>query len=125
MSPRILVIDDEPDMRELVSLALEMTTSWEVATAGSADEALGALRADRFDGIVCDMMMPHMDGMQLLAAVREIPNAAEIPAVLLSGQSTPPAESALRALRVVGTIRKPFDPRTLGTELAASFGWNP
>jgi CheY-like chemotaxis protein len=121
--PALLIIDDEPDMRDLVSMALEMTTAWTVRTAGKPDEALDSIRQSPPDGIVLDVLMPAMDGPTLLAKIREIPEASSIPAVFLSGHAQPAPPDRLAALGVTGVIQKPFDPLTLGGELARLLGW--
>lgn len=123
--PTLLIIDDEPDMRELISMALEMTTTWSVRTAGRPDEAIDSIRQSAPDGIVLDVLMPVMDGPSLLEKIRELPGAASIPAAFLSGHAQPASAERLAVLGVKGVIRKPFDPHSLGRELARLFGWQP
>jgi CheY-like chemotaxis protein len=121
--PTLLIIDDEPDMRDLISMALEMTTPWTVRTVGRPDDALDSIRKSPPDGLVLDVLMPAMDGPTLLEKIRELPEAISIPAVFLSGHAQPAPPDRLAALGVKGVIQKPFDPHLLGGELARLFGW--
>jgi CheY-like chemotaxis protein len=66
---RVLVVDDNPDVRELISAVLERAQA-EVATAASADEALEAVKSKRPDVLLCDLHMPGIDGFELIHRVR-------------------------------------------------------
>ncbi len=61
-SRRILVIDDEDDIREVAQVRLEMVGGWEVMTARSGREGIDRARSDKPDAILLDVMMPEMDG---------------------------------------------------------------
>jgi CheY-like chemotaxis protein len=82
---QVLLVDDEADAREVAQVALASLGA-EVRLAASADEALQALRSDRFDVLVSDIGMPGMDGLAFIRAVRRLPRGAlhELPAVALS-----------------------------------------
>ena len=107
--PRLLYVDDDPDLRALVPLALD---GWfEVRTAGSAPEALDAVAAAPVDAVLSDMQMPGMDGGALLAALRA--RGLDLPVVVLTGRRDACPEGA------AGVLAKPFDPCTLGLQLSA------
>jgi signal transduction histidine kinase/ActR/RegA family two-component response regulator len=82
---RLLVVDDEPDARDLVEHLLRDSGA-EVAVAASGDEALERFRAAPPDLVVCDIGMPGMDGLQLIRAIRELPAArgGQVPAIALT-----------------------------------------
>jgi CheY-like chemotaxis protein len=93
-APRVLVIDDDADLREAIAGALELR-GYEVRLAANGAEALRLLRDDLRlpDAILLDLMMPVMDGAQFRAAQRSDPKLAPIPVALLTGH----AEASARA----------------------------
>jgi CheY-like chemotaxis protein len=105
---RVMVLDDEVMITSLVSSVL--APGCEVSAFSRADEALARIRAgDRFDVILCDLMMPHMTGMEFHDAIRVIaPDQAERTVFLTGGTFTPRASAFLE--RVHNTrIEKPFE----------------
>jgi CheY-like chemotaxis protein len=123
--PTILLVDDEPDMRELIGMAIEMQTTWTTHTAASPREALAFVERQIPDAVIVDLMMPEMRGDELLRAMRALPGARDVRAVILSGKTTPLSAEVLTELGVVGVITKPFDPMTLATEIGRMLGWTP
>jgi DNA-binding NtrC family response regulator len=95
MKPRILIIDDDPGTLQSLSraLALEGLTA---LTASSASRALERLAEEPVDAVLSDVVMPEMDGLELLARIRE--RAPDLPVVLMSGQ--PSLETAIKATRL-------------------------
>ena len=124
MSRKILLVDDEDDIREVAQMSLEMTAGWEVVAAGSGPEALRLAAAERPDAILLDVMMPGMDGP---ATARELKGRAEtagIPIVLLTAKVQAADRRRFDDLGVAGILSKPFDPMTLADEVAGVLGWN-
>jgi CheY-like chemotaxis protein len=119
-SRRVLLIDDEDDIREVAQLSLEMVAHWDVVTASSGAEGLRRAAADRPDAIVLDVMMPGMDGPTTFSHLRADPQTRHIPVVLLTA-TTPCARRDLEQLRV---IHKPFDPMRLPDQIAEALGWS-
>ena len=111
---RLLVVDDEPDARELVKKVLEDCRA-EVKVAASTDEALGYLRRERFDVLVSDIGMPEKDGHELIRELRgfAVEQNGEIPAMALTAYARP--EDRVRALRAGFQMHtaKPIDPAEL------------
>lgn len=101
----ILIVDDEPDVLFLLRLTLE-TAGYSVVEANHGGEALQSIRSERPNLLVTDLMMPVMDGRELIRQVRESPDTHDLPIMLLSAN---PDHSA-GADRV---MRKPFNPRDL------------
>jgi CheY-like chemotaxis protein len=121
---KILYVDDEPDIREVATLSLEMDPDMEVRTAGSAEEALAVLDAGDWtpDLLLLDVMMPGTDGPTLLAAIRERPAFAAAPAVFITARAQRQESERLIGLGAVAVIAKPFDPMTLASEVKAAAG---
>jgi len=101
----ILIVDDEPDVLFLLRLTLE-TAGYEVEEAAHGGEALAAIRQHRPTAVVTDLMMPVMDGRELIRHVREEPETADLPVMLLS--ANPDHSSGADFV-----MRKPFNPRDL------------
>lgn len=112
---RILCVDDEPDIRAVLELALRMDPLIEVRSAGSAKEALALLNQREWmpDLALLDMMMPEMNGCQLAAAMRASDHMANITIIFVSANDQPSDLAQYRAVGAMGFIRKPFDPLTM------------
>ncbi|MEX0271783.1 response regulator [Leptolyngbyaceae cyanobacterium UHCC 1019] len=107
---RILVVDDDAVIREVVAACLQHLGSWDVLTAASGKDALRQADTEKIDAIVLDVMMPEMDGFAVLQCLRSNPTTQLIPVVLLTAHSYLPNPDRLPKLGVVLTIFKPFDP---------------
>jgi excisionase family DNA binding protein len=102
---RVLVVDDEASIRDLLSKTLALA-EYDVDTAADASTALGRVRAAEYDLLIADLRMPGMDGLTLIRQVKRI--RAELPVIIITGFST--ESSAIEAvnLGVAGYLRKPF-----------------
>ena len=124
MSRKILLVDDEDDIREVAQMSLEMTAGWEVVAAGSGPEALRLAAAERPDAILLDVMMPGMDGPATARELKGRAETADIPIVLLTAKVQAADRRRFDDLGVAGILSKPFDPMTLADEVAGVLGWN-
>ncbi|HEY2860705.1 MAG TPA: response regulator [Terracidiphilus sp.] len=124
MAHRILIIDDEDDIREVAALSLETVAGWDVAVASSG--AQGLLRAAEYnpDAILLDVMMPGMDGPSTFRELRKNPLTSKIPVVLLTAKVQSTDQRRFADLGVDGVLFKPFDPLTLSTQIAGALGWH-
>ena len=122
-SVKVLLVDDDEDIREVTQLSLEVTMGWEVVSVYSGFQALKQLESAGFDVILLDVMMPDMNGPTTYGKIREIPSAANIPVLLLTAKTQTSDIASYEAVGVDGTIQKPFDPMTLGKEMAEILGW--
>jgi CheY-like chemotaxis protein len=124
MSHRILIIDDEDDIREVAALSLEAVAGWEVAMASSG--AQGVARAAEYhpDAILLDVMMPGMDGPSTFRELRKNPMTAKIPVVLLTAKVQSNDQRRFADLGVEAVLLKPFYPHTLSTQIAGVLGWS-
>lgn len=124
MSRKILLVDDEDDIREVAQMSLEMTAGWEVLAAGSGPEALRLAAQERPDAILLDVMMPGMDGPATARELKAAPETSGIPIVLLTAKVQAADRRRFDDLGVAGILSKPFDPMTLADEVAGVLGWN-
>lgn len=122
-SKSILVIDDDPDIREITQLTLETFGGWEVTTAGSGQEGVAMAAAQHPDAILLDVMMPGMDGHMTLDQLRTQVETESIPVVLLTAKVLPADQREFAAWGVAGLVAKPFDPVSLSSQVAECLGW--
>jgi len=110
---RILHVDDDPDIQEIARLALETVGGFTVQTCISGAEALQ--RAPEFapDLVLLDVLMPDMNGIEILAKLREIPQLREVPVVFMTAKAETLDLSVYLRLGALDVIMKPFDHRTL------------
>jgi CheY-like chemotaxis protein len=120
---RILLVDDEDDIREVAQLSLEMVGGYEVLTAGSGAEAIRRAEAERPDAVLLDVMMPGMDGPTTFQALRANPATAAIPVILLTAKVQSADRKRFEDLGVAGVLSKPFDPMLLAGQVATALGW--
>lgn len=123
MPRRVLIVDDDADIREVARLSLELTAGWEVLAAGSGPEGVAMAVAEQPDAVLLDVMMPDMDGPETLALLRRTPGAAHLPVVLLTARAQEEDRRLLEALDVTGLLLKPFDPMSLAGQVADLLGW--
>ncbi len=116
---RVLLIDDEEDIRKIARLSLERVGGMRVLEAAGGPDGIAAARAERPDAILLDMMMPGMDGPSTLAALRADPQTASIPVVFLTAKAMASEIARLTALGATGVLTKPFDPLALPAQLVA------
>ncbi len=111
MSPRVLIIDDDPVIVRLLEVNFRLE-GFEVGTAKGAD-AVDAAIAVPPDAILLDVMMPGVDGYEVCRRLREVEALAGIPVMFLSARAADDDRSRGYALGVVDYITKPFDPGEL------------
>jgi CheY-like chemotaxis protein len=121
---RILVIDDEDDIREVAQLSLEMVGHWDVVTARSGAEGLEKARTEHPDAILLDVMMPDMDGPTTFQQLQADPAIAGIPVIFLTAKVQAADKRRFEAYGTAGVLPKPFDPMTLPTQVAQTLGWS-
>jgi CheY-like chemotaxis protein len=115
---RVLVIDDEPDVRWLLRLSLERV-GHEVLLAEDGLRGVAMAQKQRPDAIVLDLMMPVMDGYGVLRALEKDERTARVPVVVLTAKAIPEEEDRATAAGAVRFLTKPFDPNDLARELEA------
>lgn len=114
---RILYVEDEPDIRAVANIALEMVGGFQLLTCSSGQEALEKAEAFAPDFILLDVMMPGMDGPTTLQKLREIPAISAVPACFMTAKVQPSEIAYFKSLGALDVIPKPFDPMTLATQV--------
>ena len=121
---QILFVDDEPHMRKVVKACLEALGGWDVSLAVSGQEGLVKAVAQKPDAILLDVMMPEMDGLELLRELKANPVTQSIPVVFLTARQSLTEPKRFQALGAQGAIAKPFNSLNLVPEIASYLGWN-
>jgi two-component system OmpR family response regulator len=116
---RVLYVDDEPDIRQVVQLALGLLSNVTTHTADGGEQAIEMSRESRPDLVLLDVMMPGMDGPSTLMRLREDPQLKEIPVIFMTAKAMPREVARFRAMGAAGVIAKPFDPMQLGKQVMA------
>lgn len=120
---RILIIDDEDDIRAVVQVSLEEFGGWQTIAAASGIEGVAIARSEIPDAILLDVSMPDFDGYQVCEALKQEGQTQAIPVILLTAKVLPSDRARFAALRIAGVITKPFDPMTIWTEVGGILGW--
>lgn len=114
---KILYVEDEPDIREVARIALQMVGGFEVMICASGEECLEAAPAFEPDMIILDVMMPGMDGPDTLQKLRSMPELADTPVIFMTAKVQSHELEAYHRVGVRAVIAKPFDPMTLSDRL--------
>jgi CheY-like chemotaxis protein len=114
---RILHVDDDPDIREVVEISLGLDPELATRSCSSGEEALLAAVDWQPDIILCDVMMPVMDGPATLMRLRENGLTASIPVIFMTARAQTRELDRFRSLGALGVIPKPFDPMTLAASV--------
>lgn len=120
---RILVVDDEDAIREVVEASLELLGGFEVLTASCGREGVRKAVAERPDAVLLDVMMPDMDGIAVYRKLQEDERARDVPVILLTAKAQSSDRDYYAEIGVAGVILKPFDPMSLATEVSEILGW--
>jgi excisionase family DNA binding protein len=108
VGPAVLLVDDDERMRELVRLELERE-GYDVQEAASANEGLTSIESRRPELILLDVMMPHVDGWEMLRRIQERHGAGAIPVLMFSGQVDDAARRQAASSGASGFVGKGFD----------------
>jgi CheY-like chemotaxis protein len=123
MPPLILIVDDEPSLRELVQACLEDLAGWKTLTAASGQDCLKVLQTQSVDAILLDVSMPEMDGITVYEQLQKNPQTQAIPVILLTAKVLPSDRAKFAQMGVAGVIAKPIEPSCLVAEIAEILGW--
>lgn len=120
---RILLIDDEIRLRNVIQACLENLGGWAILTAASGSEALHKAETEKPDAILLDMMMPDMDGFTFLQQLQSNLDTQSIPVILLTAKVQASNHDQYAQLDVAGVIAKPFEPLKLAEQVAEILDW--
>jgi CheY-like chemotaxis protein len=113
MTMKVLIIDDEEDNRQIANLALTMIGGWTVIEADGGEAGLRLAEAEKPDLILLDFVMPTMNGLDTLKALRGNPSTVKIPVIFVSTRSLQEREKELMDAGAQGILQKPFNPTQL------------
>ena len=119
---KVLIIDDEEDIRQIARFALSKVANWDVIEASNAEEGLLMAVSDSPDAILLDVLMPGMDGPTALGELKKNEATSSIPVVFLTARGLPDEVGRLKKIGAAGVITKPFDPMTLAEEMSIALG---
>ena len=112
MALSVLVVDDDPVILRLLQVNFDLE-GIDVSTAVDGEEGLKMAQSDRPDLVISDIMMPKVNGLELLAALRSSPDTASLPVILLSAKAQVADVQRGLELGADDYITKPFDPLEL------------
>lgn len=121
---RLLIVDDEERIREVVQTCLEILSGWQVTMADSGADGLIKAEIEPLDGILLDVSMPEMDGIETYQRLQANPLTRSIPVILLTAKVQADDQRQFADLRVAGVITKPFDPVKLAEQISEILGWS-
>ena len=122
-SKRILIVDNEPSIREVAQISLETVAGWDVTIAGSGLEGIATAEREQPDAILLDVMMPDMDGLATFSRLQANPATRKIPVILLTAKVQSTDRQSYTELGIRSTIAKPFSPLELAQQIATTLGW--
>ena len=118
---RILVVEDSPDIALVVKTTLEMH-GFEVSVATDGLRGFEMAQTGRFDLVILDLLLPEIDGMEVLRRLKGNPATAPQPIALFSAQLPDEERKAALEAGAVAILEKPFDPRQLVRHVGALVG---
>jgi two-component system OmpR family response regulator len=118
---KILLVEDDDDIRTILKVALEKIGGFTVRACASGAEGLAAVTEFAPQLAILDVMMPGMDGPTVLSQLRGRPDTATLPVIFLTARAVPADIARLRALGALDVLTKPFDPMTLHEKVKAAW----
>ena len=116
---KVMLVEDDGDIRTVAAMSLEMVGGLEVLACESGEAALAAFAGFAPQLVLLDVMMPGMNGPEVLTKLRTLPAGAQVPVAFMTAKVQPDERRALTALGVIEVIAKPFDPMTLPDQVKA------
>jgi len=112
MAKTIMIVDDAPSVRQVVSMALR-GAGYDVVEASNGQDAAGKLDGRKLHLVICDLNMPIMDGIGFLEAIRTLPNYRFTPVIMLTTETADDKKSRARQAGAKAWLTKPFQPSTM------------
>ncbi len=114
MTKRILFVDDEADIRDIVQAALEDLGGWQTLGAASGAEALRLAKQGAIDAILLDISMPDIDGFELFEQLRAISATQDVPVIVLTSKVLARDRARFATLNIAGLITKSLSEKSVG-----------
>ncbi|MEA5477916.1 response regulator [Pseudanabaena galeata UHCC 0370] len=119
----ILLIDDEPNLAQVIAVCLESFKGWKVQIANSGKAGLSIVESLKPDAILLDVMMPEMDGITVFQHLQQNPKIQNIPVILLTAKVQASDRARFAQLDIAGAISKPFEPLQIADQIAQLLNW--
>lgn len=119
MAKRILVVDDDINIQEMLSEGLRRY-GYSMHVSSSAIDALSLIEKSKFDLLIIDVMMPDIDGITLCKTIRNMDKSADIPIIILTALSDAETMNDALLFGAIDYIVKPFDIRSLKEKIEAA-----
>jgi CheY-like chemotaxis protein len=120
---RILIIDDEERIGEIVCACVIDLGGWQATVATSGQEGLIKAQRENLDAILLDISMPDLDGYKVYQQLQDNPSTQDIPIILLTAKVLASDRRQFSHMKIAGVINKPFNPVTLSDEIVTMLGW--
>lgn len=120
---KIMVVEDQEEIREIIGLSLEQVNGWQVVFADPGSGSIRRAETEQPDAILLDARMPIMDGPATFEALSGNPRTQRIPVVLLTASVQKTELDKFAKLGFAGVLTKPFDPIGLPKQVADVLGW--
>lgn len=120
---RILIVDDEEDICQVVQASLEEFGGWQTVLAHAGEDGLSMAQNESPDAILLDISMPGMDGFQVLETLQNNSVTQDIPVILLTSKVLARDLKQFAELNIAGVITKPFNPLTVWQQVSELLHW--
>ncbi len=114
---KILIVDDEDDVRDIACMCLGLIHGFEVITASGGEEGIALAIEHNPDVILLDLMMPVVDGTETMQRLRANPDTKDIPIIFLTVKNIDSEIDRLMEQGALAVMRKPFEPTTIGDQI--------
>ena len=114
---KVLLAEDEEDIRKVAQISLQFRAGWEVVLATNGEECLAKAASDPPDLILLDCMMPKLDGYETCRRLKQDPSLRHIPVIFLTAKAQEIEVKKGLSLGAVGYLIKPFNPMSLAAEI--------
>lgn len=121
---KVLVIDDEDDIREVAQISLEIMAGLNVIVAASSREGIEKAETEQPDAILLDVMLPDLDGLITFEKLQSNPKTKHIPVILLTAKIQLSDQRRFASLGIKAVISKPFKPGQLAKDLLLALNWS-
>lgn len=123
MGKRILVIEDDLELQEVIRLSLEIMADFEVLLASSGQDGLKLAHAAHPDAILIDVLLPDIDGIDVCQQLRFQPETQTIPILLMTGNRLRLDIKRIEELGLEHVLSKPFQPTRLAQHISTCLNW--
>jgi len=115
---KVLLAEDEEDIRKVAQMSLQFRSGWKVTLASNGEECLAKAAEDPPDLILLDCMMPKLDGYETCRRLKLDPSLQHIPVIFLTAKAQETEVKKGLSLGAVGYLIKPFNPMSLAAEIS-------